>query len=73
MVKHTRDARSRDGTLKERLALAFMGILVMGLGASTLLLGKLHYQNYWHAPVFAPFAVFVGALAIFVAIRGRRF
>jgi hypothetical protein len=59
--------------LKERGALAFMGVLVMGFGAVTLLSGKLHYQNYWHGPVFAPFAVFVGVLIIVVAIKGKGF
>jgi hypothetical protein len=42
----------------------------MGLGLITLLEGKLHYQNYWHGLVFAPFAVLVGALMIFVGVKG---
>jgi hypothetical protein len=45
----------------------------MALGFVALLEGKLHYQNYWHAPVFAPFSVFVGALLLFAAIKGGRF
>jgi hypothetical protein len=69
----TRNAKSRQWTSKERIALAFTGVLVMALGAGNLLQGKLHYQNYWHAPVFAPFALFVGVLIIFVAIKGRGF
>jgi hypothetical protein len=44
-----------------------------GLGVVTLLQGKLHYQNWWHAPVFAPFAIVVGALDLFVAFKERRF
>jgi hypothetical protein len=45
----------------------------MSLGILTLLQGKLQYQNYWHAPVFAPFAVCLGILILIVAIMGRRF
>lgn len=45
----------------------------MGLGAITLLEGKLHYQNHWHGLMFAPFALVVGALALLVAIKGTRF
>jgi hypothetical protein len=66
-------AKPREWTLKERAFLGFAGALVMGLGIVTLLVGRLHYQNYWHAPVFAPFSAFVGALVVFVAIKGGRF
>jgi len=66
-------AKSREWSLKERAFLGFAGALVMGLGVVTLLEGKLHCQNYWHAPVFAPFSVFVGALLLFAAIKGGRF
>jgi hypothetical protein len=43
----------------------------MGWGVLTLIQGKLHYQNYWHASVFAPFSLLVGTLAIFVAVKRR--
>jgi hypothetical protein len=66
-------AKPQEWTLKQRVFLGFAGVLVMGLGVVTLLEGKLHYQNYWHAPVFAPFSVFVGALVVFAAIKGGRF
>jgi hypothetical protein len=65
--------KSREWTLKERVFLGFAGALVMGLGFVALLEGKLHYQNYWHAPVFASFSVFVGAVLLFAAIKGGRF
>jgi hypothetical protein len=65
--------KSREWTLKERTFVGFAGALVMGLGVVTLLQGRLHYQNWWHAPVFAPFAVIVGALIVFVAIKDGRF
>jgi hypothetical protein len=66
-------AKSREWTLKERALLGFAGALVMGLGVMTLLQGKLYYQNWWCAPVFAPFAIVVGPLCLFVAFKGRRF
>jgi len=66
-------SKSQAWTLKERAFLGFAGALVMGLGVVTLLQGKLHYQNWWHAPVFAPFAVIVGAFGLFVAFKGGRF
>jgi hypothetical protein len=47
-------------------------VLAMALGVVGLLQGKLHYQNYWHGAVFAPFAVLVGSLILFVAIKGGR-
>ena len=45
----------------------------MGLGIVTFLQGKLLYQNYWHAPVFAPFALCLGTSTVIIAIFGRRF
>jgi hypothetical protein len=68
-----RRPENRSWTFKARAFLAFAGVLVMGLGIVTLLQGKLHYQNYWHAPVFAPFAVGLGALTFIIAIIGKRF
>jgi hypothetical protein len=63
----------RPWTLKQRSAFIFVGLLIMGWGIVTLLQGKLHYQNYWHAPVFAPFAVLIGVLMVFAAIKRRPF
>jgi len=33
-----------------RLAFAFFGLMLVGSGSLTLLSGKLHYRNHWHAP-----------------------
>jgi hypothetical protein len=66
------NAKPLPGTLRERAFLGFAGALVMALGVVTLLQGRLHYQNYWHGAVFAPFAVLVGSLILFVAIKGGR-
>ena len=54
---------------KERFALGFSGILVAALGVVTLALGKLHYDNYRGGAVFAPFAILLGALILFVAVK----
>lgn len=59
--------------LKERVAFGFAGFMIMGMGAGTLLLGRLHYRSWWHDPVFAPFALIVGALTLFMAIKGGQY
>jgi hypothetical protein len=66
------NAKPQPWTLRERAFLVFVRVLVMALGVVTLLQGKLHYQNYWHGAVFAPFSVLIGALSLFVAIKGGR-
>jgi hypothetical protein len=58
----------------DRSGLAGIGvsILLLCLGVSTLLKGQLHYANYWGGAVFAPFAILIGVLGIYVAIVSRR-
>jgi hypothetical protein len=72
-VKRALDARPPYWTLQERIGLRFSGVLVLGWGAVTVLQGKLHDQNYWHAPVLAPFVLLAGVLIIVVASKGRGF
>ena len=43
--------------------------MVFALGLLTLLRGRQYYFNYWGGPVFAPFAILIGALAVFVAYK----
>jgi len=38
--------------------------MFIGLGSLTLVSGHLHYLNWWGGLVFAPFAIFIGLLAI---------
>jgi hypothetical protein len=45
--------------------------IVFSLGMGHLLLGHLEYQNWWGSYVFAPFAIVVGALGLFVAIFAK--
>jgi hypothetical protein len=61
-------------SVRQRLALAFVGLIVICLGAGSLALGHLHYANYWGGVVFAPYALLIGGLTILIAIvqgRGR--
>ena len=43
--------------------------MVFALGLLTLLRGGLYYFSYWGGAVFAPFAILIGALTVFVAYR----
>jgi hypothetical protein len=36
--------------------------MLIAPAALILISGRSHYQNYWGAPVFAPFAIFAGLL-----------
>jgi CDP-diglyceride synthetase len=45
-----------------------VSVLVLCLGVTTLLKGKLQYSNYWSGAVFAPFAVLIGVLGILAGI-----
>ena len=49
---------------KRRFALVVIGLMAICSGGLSLLGGKLHYSNYWGAPVFAPFVVLVGFLSL---------
>ena len=57
---------------KKRLALVVVGLMATCTGSIALLGGQLHYSNYWGAVVFAPFAVFVGLLALVGAFLLRK-
>jgi hypothetical protein len=50
----------------------FLGLVFMATGMLTLLQGKLHYSNYWGAPVFAPFAILIGILLVVFAFRSGK-
>jgi hypothetical protein len=57
---------------KGALLMGFVGLWIFILGFVTLLLGQLHYKNYWGGAVFAPFALLIGVIAVAFAIRVRR-
>jgi hypothetical protein len=47
--------------------------MIIYFGIMTLASGKLHYPNWWGGPVFAPFAIVGGTIAVVAAIRGKPF
>lgn len=51
-----------------RIAVAFAGGLVIIVAVLSMLGGELSFENYWGGLVFAPIAMLVGALALFVAL-----
>jgi hypothetical protein len=55
-----------------RKMLLFVGCLFLLLGFGTLHGGRLHYQNWFGQPVFAPFAAAMGVLSIGVAIFAKK-
>lgn len=57
---------------KASIAFAFVGLLLVGDGLLTLLASRLHYPNPWGEPVFAPFALVIGVIAIIAAVAIRR-
>src|SRR5258708_27143133 len=38
----------------QRYSFAVLGLMLIGMGVLNLLSGRLHYRNYWGAPVFPP-------------------
>ena len=62
----------KQNARKRRLALVVVGLMTICTGSIALLGGKLHYSNDWGAAVFAPFAVFVGLLALVGAFLLRK-
>jgi hypothetical protein len=67
-----RDIKLREWKPVYRWGFAFLGLMLIATGMLSLLTGKLHYRNYWGAPVFAPFAIFVGLLTMIVAFVVRK-
>lgn len=60
-----------DQSRRARLGLGFSGLMIIATGALVLVQGRLHYRNPWGLPVFAPFALIIGALFAISAIRLR--
>jgi len=49
-----------------------LGLMIFGIGVATLKQGRIEYVNYRGLPMSAYFALLVGAIAMFVSIRGQR-
>ena len=58
-------------TRKERFAFAGVGLTVLGIGVLDLFAGRLFYISWIKQPVFAPFAVLVGLLVLYMALSRR--
>jgi hypothetical protein len=54
------------------LVLLIMSLLVIGVGVATLAKGRLGYYNYQHLTVFAPFAIVVGLVLVWVTFALRK-
>ena len=57
---------------KACIGLVLFGLLVAADGILTLRAHMLHYPNPWGEPVFAPFALVIGAVAIAAGIAMRK-
>jgi hypothetical protein len=69
--------RNRDPKLAQwkpiqRYSFALLGLTLIAMGVLNLFAGRLHYGNYWGAPVFTPFVIFIGALVLIGAFRYRK-
>ncbi len=67
-----RDTRLAQWKAIQRYSFALVGLMLIGMGALNLLAGRLHYRNYWGAPVFAPFAILIGTLVLIGAFSYRK-
>jgi hypothetical protein len=50
-----------------RTFLALISFVIVMLGVGTLFHGKIEYYNWWGGIVFAPFAIVIGSLGLFIA------
>jgi uncharacterized membrane protein HdeD (DUF308 family) len=57
---------------KDWVFLAVLGLFLYIFGILKLLTGRLIYRNYWNAPVFTPYVILGGILAIVGAFVLRR-
>jgi len=57
-----------------RFTFISIALLFIFFGVTTLMKGNLHYTNYWGGLVFAPVALLIGVILLFVAIfKGTKF
>jgi hypothetical protein len=57
-----------------RIAIALTSFLILMLGVGSLFQGKIGYWNWWGGVVFAPYAILIGALGLFIAgFRSKAF
>ncbi len=51
-----------------RVVSGLLGLLLILQGISWIVRGNLNYQNYWGGIVFAPLAILVGGLFVYLVI-----
>jgi hypothetical protein len=51
-----------------KIAVIVTGLMLIFYGAAGILADRSTYSNYWGGRVFAPFAILVGALFIYIVI-----
>ena len=66
------DRGPRTFSSGKRVALGFVGFMVLASGIETLMAGRLHSGDHWGAAVFAPYAVVIGVVVILVALFKTR-
>ena len=64
--------RIREFPLGFRVLMVGVGLLICAIGIATLKQGRIEYLNYRGVPMSAYFALLIGALAIFVGLKGHR-
>ena len=64
-------ARPPFHTRFERFGVVFVGVMIFGEGVLALLRGASNYANWWGGPIFAPFAILIGLLALAIAVVRR--
>jgi len=67
--KHSLDTGDLDR--RDWWKILLLGLLLTITASLTLITGKLHYLNVWHAPLFAPYGVLIGVLAMVVSLIQR--
>jgi len=60
-----------EKTTAGRRFYAFVGIVAILFGVSTIIRGRLYYHNYRGDNVFAPVAIFIGIIALTIYFRSR--
>lgn len=61
----------RRSSKKYRAVFVVGGIFLLFTGVGSLAEGKLHYFNYFNAPVFAPFAILIAILSFVAAFKSH--
>ena len=67
MKKAGRPPKGVGSGWRGRVLLALVSLTILALGSGTLVRGGLHYQNWWGGTMFAPFAIVIGGLGLFIA------